>query len=99
MVKRVFGKADGVNILFTPSGDGKWKCSVPANESGQYIVELFAEDMAGNVSYMATALITIDIKKLSVKISWIDFAEDMSVQDIKSMFRMTPDYDCEFSTC
>ena len=75
MVTNVYGKADGVDILFTPSPDGKWKCELPANSTGTYLMEIFAEDEAGNTAYYATALFVVDSSKLSVQIQWLDISQ------------------------
>ena len=38
---------------------GIWKGTVPFSEDGEYIVELYAEDWAGNIGYYCTVLFAI----------------------------------------
>ena len=64
MVKRVWGHVEGVDIIFTPSNDDVWVCSVPPVPDGEYVVDLYAEDDSGNVSYAATVLFTINARHL-----------------------------------
>jgi len=59
MVKRVFGNIDGVDISLTRSGD-RWEITVPLDSYGEYVIEILAEDEAGNTSYMAKTLFVVD---------------------------------------
>jgi hypothetical protein len=69
MVKRVYGTLDTTDILFSFNSDsGLWETTVPEHEEGVYIVEIYAEDEAGNVAYMATALFTFDSRGLCINI-------------------------------
>lgn len=73
-IKRVYGTADGTDIIFMYDGpSGRWETTVPRDEDGRYIVALWAEDFAGNTSYYATVLFTVDIKCMRVRIEWLDF--------------------------
>lgn len=89
MVTRVYGTSDGVEIIFTPSEDGLWKCVVPVSQDGQYIVDLYAEDEAGNTSYFATVLFTVDAKHLRVEMKWLNRFEDkLEVINFLSIWNM-----------
>lgn len=89
MVTRVYGTSDGVEIIFTPSEDGFWKCAVPVAEDGQYIVDLYAEDEVGNTSYFATVLFTVDAKHLKVEMKWLNRFEDkLEVANFLSVWNM-----------
>lgn len=59
MVRRVFGKGNGVDIVFEYQGGERWRAIVPANLEGEYIVDVYAEDEAGNVSYKCKTLFAI----------------------------------------
>jgi hypothetical protein len=59
MVKRVFGNIDGVDISLTRSGD-RWEILVPLDSNGEYIIEILAEDEAGNTSYMTKMLFVVN---------------------------------------
>lgn len=59
MVRRVFGKANGAKIIFEHQ-EGDWWCvTVPSNLQGEYIVDVYAEDEAGNVAYKCKMLFAI----------------------------------------
>ena len=59
MVKRVYGKANNFDVTFERQEDGKWRTAIPSNLDGEVAVELYAEDMAGNLSFMCKALFVI----------------------------------------
>lgn len=80
MVTRVYGSSNGVEIVFTPLGDDRWNCAVPSVPSGEYIIELYAEDDAGNIGYTATILFVVDAKHLTFKIKFIKFSENAKMR-------------------
>ncbi|RHS65871.1 glycosyl hydrolase [Clostridium sp. AM45-5] len=53
MVTRVWGKVDGHEVIFEKDENGIWVLQVPFDEDGEYAVEVYAEDEAGNVSFLA----------------------------------------------
>ena len=60
MVKRVFGRVDGQEVeLYADSGD-RWSVPVPFDADGEYVVEILAEDDAGNQAYMAKMLFVVN---------------------------------------
>lgn len=59
MVTRVSGKANGTEITFERKRGNRWEAIVPSNLEGEYIVELYAENDAGNRTYVCTALFAI----------------------------------------
>lgn len=73
MVTRVWGHVEGVEVIFTPYDNDKWKCKIPKSLDGEYIVDLYAEDDSGNVSYTATVLFTIDAKHLTFTVKVLNF--------------------------
>ena len=50
MVTRVFGKTGQYDLEFTKTSEGLWTAAVPFVESCEYVIDLYAEDDAGNVS-------------------------------------------------
>lgn len=58
MIARVYGTANGEKTVFSYAGGSSWEAVVPANGDGECAVEIWAEDEAGNVAYMATMLFT-----------------------------------------
>lgn len=79
MVVRVYGSANGVDIVFTPIGDDRWECAVPKFPSGEYVVDLYAEDEAGNIGYAATILFIVNAKHIVTKIEWLKIAANSNI--------------------
>lgn len=66
MVTRVYGRAGQYNLEFAQTSGGLWTATVPFVESCEYVIDLYAEDEAGNVSYYATYLLTFDASKMQI---------------------------------
>lgn len=85
MVANVYGRVDnGERIDFAlNSKTGLWEATAPETLKGTYCVEIYAEDHAGNVSYVTSALCTIDTSRMCLI---TDVAEcDAGVDDNRSM--------------
>jgi len=96
VVTEVRGTLDAVaDLVFVRSeiDVNKWECIVPASVEGQYIVSLYLKDEAGNVSYYATILFTIDTSTLIFTIKVIDY--NMNVID--DVLSMKPQMDLEYN--
>ena len=46
MVKRVFGKVDGIEVNYDHSKGDWWNVPVPLDIDGEYVIEVIAEDEA-----------------------------------------------------
>ena len=70
MVARVFGRIDGgIEVAFKRE-ESSYILEFPKKlNSGNYIVEVYAEDTAGNVGYYSTLLCTIDPSGACVHLS------------------------------
>lgn len=68
MIVRVYGRANGAEIIFTRKEGDLWQTEVPANLEGEYIVDLWAENDAGRTSYVCRALFAISGHKLKVTV-------------------------------
>ena len=80
MVKREFGAVDNQDVVFTPNIDtGLWETAVPADVDGEYVTELYAEDEAGNISYIATVLFAVDTSNMCVRVKVIRYAAESSL--------------------
>lgn len=79
MVVRVYGSANGVDITFTPIGDDRWECIVPKVPSGEYVVDLYAEDEAGNIGYAATMLFIVNAKHIITDVRWLNIAANSTL--------------------
>lgn len=71
MVTRITGAADNYALEFAKGDDGYWSASVPLDlEDGTYYVTLTAWDAAGNSTYYATVLMTVDVT--GIRFAWQD---------------------------
>ena len=61
MVKRVFGKVDGIEVNYDHSKGDWWNVPVPLDIDGEYVIEVIAEDEAGNQSFITRLLYTVNI--------------------------------------
>lgn len=48
MITRVYGKANGAEVIFSHVNDETWEISVPWEDDGKYTAEIYAENEAGN---------------------------------------------------
>lgn len=60
MVKRVFGRVDGRDVELDMDTGNRWSVPVPFDTDGEYVIEIIAEDEAGNRSYMAKMLYVVN---------------------------------------
>ena len=56
---RVYGLANGTEVIFSHAQGDAWEIPVPWTEDGKYIVEIFAEDEAGNTSHVCKVMFVI----------------------------------------
>lgn len=96
MLKRVFGKSNGLDINFTRTNEGKWETAIPRDVSGIYYLELNAEDEAGNIGYMATVVMKFDPVSFCVKFDVIDFHGNAEMKNFIDAFKMEYPYKTEF---
>ena len=61
MVKRVFGRVDGCEVELNRSEGDWWNVPVPLDIDGEYVIEVIAEDEAGNQSFITRLLYTVNI--------------------------------------
>ena len=76
MVQRVIGKGNDFELVLEKNGD-EWKALIPANLSGEYAIELWAEDAAGNRSYLASAIFIIDASMLCAHIILQEYVAEL----------------------
>lgn len=77
MIVKVWGSVNSNPIVFTPGSNDVWTCQVPAVEDGEYVVDLYAVDDAGNEAYTATILFTVDSKHLIFSVKILKVAKQM----------------------
>lgn len=67
-VARVFGRVDGVDVVMERAQGDIWSVPVPLDQDGEYVVEIIAEDTAGNQAYVAKMLFCVDSTQLCVRV-------------------------------
>lgn len=68
MIVRVFGRVDGVEVLYDYIQGDIWQVQVPLDEDGEYAVEIIAEDDSGNQAYLARMLYTVSAGSICVHV-------------------------------
>lgn len=69
MVTKLTGTVNGNIVIFKRIAGDKWQATVPRDLSGVYIVDLLAEDAAGNEGYWARYILTVDLTALCVHLA------------------------------
>ncbi|RGR76869.1 hypothetical protein DWY25_00830 [Holdemania filiformis] len=77
MVTRVYGNAGLYYVEFNRISEGLWTATIPFPDSCELVIDLYAEDEAGNVSYYATYLLTFDSSKLQVEMMPLQFVPEL----------------------
>lgn len=65
---------DGSDVILQQQNGDRWTVPVPLDEDGEYIVEIIAEDDAGNQSYVAKMLFVVNkamIKSYMLSLDYI----------------------------
>lgn len=76
-VARVFGCVDGSEVVMESAQGDIWSVPVPLDQDGEYVVEIIAEDDAGNQSYMAKMLFCVDSSGLCVQVLPIPYFAEL----------------------
>lgn len=86
-IRRVWGKCNNVDVVYTRNNQGLWEVSVPAPVNFTYVLEIWAEDGAGNVGYLATIRATISRDSLNIsKIEIIKMGSMFSIEAVEDIF-------------
>ena len=94
MIKRVFGRANDFEIVLEKKAGQRWEATLPSVEDGRYIIELWAEDEAGNMTYMAKAMIVIHAGRLKVYI--VPDNTGAELEDTQVAEWLNTEFDSEF---
>ncbi len=92
---KVYGKVNGTEVSFDLV-DGKYTATVPSSGELSYVLELWAEDEAGNVGHMTSILVAYDYDKLCFTFSILDISAGWTFDDVKSVFSCA-ELACSFS--
>ena len=84
MIKKVYGRANNLDITFTYNEQkGLYYATIPRSVNGSYFLDLYAEDIAGNITFMATALFEFDPSSFKCSLKVIDYAENAMMEEFK----------------
>lgn len=72
-VERVFGTVDGTEVILEHTQGDIWQVPVPLDKDGEYVVEIIAEDGAGNRSYLAKMLFAVNTALLCMHVEPVPF--------------------------
>lgn len=68
MIIRVWGKVDGADVIFNPTPcPDWWDITVPYDEDGMYIAEIWAEDDGHYITYRTAILYITDGRLTKLK--------------------------------
>lgn len=66
MVVKLTGDVNGDDVIFRRVQGDEWEATVPASLNGTYVLDMMACDEAGNATYWARYIITVDLAALRV---------------------------------
>lgn len=84
MVAALYGKCNGADVVFSFDADaGRWVTTVPASGTNAYVIELWAEDEAGNTAYFATARLLVDTNALCTRFEIVEVGDRFTMEEVK----------------
>lgn len=89
MIVKVSGKIDGKEVIFERAEGDRWNVTVPYDLDGMYVVELTAEDNAGNIAYCTNMLLIVDPATLCAKLVPLDYR----VEVVSEQYQVTVEPD------
>lgn len=86
MVVSVYGKCNGQDLIFNKVKEvglkSTWTITVPKVPSGQYVIELYAVDDAGNKAYFATVKLTYDSSQMAYQWIILEVGANWTLDDV-----------------
>lgn len=68
MVTRVYGNAGLYYVEFNRISEGLWTATIPFPDSCELVIDLYAEDEAGNPSFCTAYKVLFDSSKLTYRL-------------------------------
>lgn len=93
-VMRVFGRVDGVEVVLEHLEGDVWQVPVPLDRDGEYVVEIIAEDDAGNRTYLARLLFVVNTSLLCVHMVPIPYYASLLDEQLQALL-IQDKYYCE----
>ena len=84
MIVKVSGKVDGQDVIFERSQGNQWNITVPYDLDGMYVIEVTAENDAGNVAYCTKMLLIVDPATLCVKLVPLDYVVEVVPEEYET---------------
>lgn len=98
MIKRVYARLNNQEIEFLKTSDSKWEVIVPKINEGRYYIDLYAQDYAGNTSFIATALFVVDANCTCVEFSILNDCLILENDKYNNIFNLK-NYELEVVEC
>lgn len=102
MIKRVFGYLNGQEITLVQRDLKLWDVEIPKVKEGKYIVEIFAEDEAGNISFFAKVFFEINANCTCVNFKMMNYDLETENSECKESCDLDihlKNYDLEVVSC
>ena len=84
MIVKVSGKVDGQDVIFERSEGNQWNITVPYDLDGMYVIEVTAENDAGNVAYCTKMLLIVDPATLCVRLVPLDYMVEVVSEEYET---------------
>lgn len=84
MIVKVSGKVDGQDVIFERSEGNQWNITVPYDLDGMYVIEVTAENDAGNAAYCTKMLLIVDPATLCVKLVPLDYMVEVVPEEYET---------------
>ena len=84
MIVKVSGKIDGKEVIFERAEGDQWNVTVPYDLDGMYVIEVTAENDAGNVAYCTKMLLIVDPATLCVKLVPLDYMVEVVPEEYET---------------
>ena len=84
MVVKVSGKINGKEVIFERAEGDRWNVTVPYDLDGMYVVELTAENDAGNIAYCTKMLLIVDPATLCVRLVPLDYMVEVVSEEYET---------------
>jgi len=91
MIDKLTGKISGQDVTFYKVGDN-FSAVIPKDLSGEYVVELWAVDTAGNLGHTSFWLFTVDPTTLDIHLTpftfYLECVESYSIDAVKMNYAL-----------
>lgn len=83
MIRALWGRCGGAAVAFSERG-GRWEAAVPAAPDAVYVLELWAEDEAGNRGYFATVKYAFDTARLCADVTILEVGGLCAMDEVRA---------------